>query len=151
MYSLDLYTDRPSWDNTWMQVAKTVAQRSLCTAMRVGAVIVDSGNRIMATGYNGPPAGFPNHYCPREHSKDHRKDFSDCIANHAEANALLYSDRTLREGGTIYITAEPCHYCAKLIASSGLARVVVIPDQDRGALQIIRESGLKVDLYKGDI
>ena len=131
MYSLDLYTDRPSWDNTWMQVAKTVAQRSLCTAMRVGAVIVDGGNRIMATGYNGPPAGFPNHYCPREHSKDHRKDFSDCVANHAEANAR--------------------HYCAKLIASSGLARVVVIPDQDRGALQIIRESGLKVDLYKGDI
>lgn len=39
------------------------------------------------------------------------------------------SDRTLREGGTIYVTSHVCFGCAKLIANSGLARVVI--DTDR--------------------
>ncbi len=52
-------------------------------------------------------------------------DYSDCPALHAEANALMMSDRSLRAGGTIYITSHVCFTCAKLIANSGLKRVVV--------------------------
>lgn len=54
-----------------------------------------------------------------------------CISNHAEANCLLHADRSRIEGGTIYVSAKPCLGCAKLIANSGLNRVVwrtTIPD-----------------------
>lgn len=49
--------------------------------------------------------------------------YDNCIANHAEANALLYADRTAIEGGSLYVTDEPCRGCWKLIANSGLVRV----------------------------
>jgi dCMP deaminase len=51
-------------------------------------------------------------------------DYDNCIANHAEVNALLYADRSKVEGGTLYITAEPCTGCRKVIANSGVLRVV---------------------------
>lgn len=52
-------------------------------------------------------------------------DYSDCPALHAEANALLMADRSLCANGTIYVTSHVCIGCAKLIANSGLTRVVV--------------------------
>ena len=52
-------------------------------------------------------------------------DYSNCIAIHAEANAILYADRDKTEGATIYITEEPCADCAKLIRGSGIERIVV--------------------------
>jgi deoxycytidylate deaminase len=48
----------------------------------------------------------------------------NCIAIHAEANAILYSSPEQREGATIYITGVPCFGCAKLIANSGIQEVV---------------------------
>lgn len=49
-------------------------------------------------------------------------DYSNCISNHAEVNALLYADRSKIEGGTMYITDAPCVGCLKVLANSGLAR-----------------------------
>jgi deoxycytidylate deaminase len=49
---------RPNWDEVWLRVAGQVAERSLCEGDRVGAVIASSTNRIVAVGYNNPPAGF---------------------------------------------------------------------------------------------
>lgn len=57
--------------------------------------------------------------------EEKKADYSDCPALHAEANALMASDRSLRVGGTIYITSHPCLPCAKLIANSGLTGVYV--------------------------
>lgn len=48
----------------------------------------------------------------------------NCIAIHAEANAILYSSPEQREGATIYITGVPCFGCAKFIANSGIQEVV---------------------------
>jgi dCMP deaminase len=124
---------RTDWDTTWLRVADVVSHRSLCVRARVGAVIVDPSNRIVATSYNGPPAGFEHHelpctrWCPRSQSTTTlTTDYSDCPSLHAEANALSVCDRSMREGGTIYVTSDICIPCAKLIANSGLDRVVVI-------------------------
>lgn len=125
--------NRPTWDDTWMQVARTVAQRSLCERDKVGAVIVSKTNRLLETGYNGPPAGFQtdgvgcSSWCTRAMHVASRlaPDYSDCPSLHAEANALMRGDRSAREGGTIYVTSGVCFGCAKLIANSGLALVVV--------------------------
>lgn len=56
------------------------------------------------------------------------KDYSDCPSLHAEVNALLSSDRTRHEGGTIYVTSPPCWSCGKMIANSGLTTLVVEHD-----------------------
>ena len=41
-----------------MSVAQIMAKRSLCERDQVGAVVVSDTNRVVATGYNGPPRGF---------------------------------------------------------------------------------------------
>ena len=43
---------------------------------------------------------------------------------HAEANAIMHSSPEKRMGGTLYVNLQPCPHCAKLIAGSGVARVV---------------------------
>src|SRR5690606_28313047 len=102
-------------------------------------------NRIVATGYNGPPAGYHvpiaqteegpweplpcDHWCPRGlagPTPATARSYTDCPSLHAEANALSVCDRSLREGGTIYVTSPICYGCAKLIANSGLKRVVML-------------------------
>lgn len=132
-------TARPNWDQTWIAVAKTIARRSLCSRDQVGAVIVSKSNRLLETGYNGPPAGFQTDnqpctsWCVRATPAALQvapraldKNYADCPALHAEANALLRGDRAAREGGTIYVTSGVCFGCAKLIANSGLAMVVAV-------------------------
>lgn len=138
---------RPTWDETWLAVAEVVAKRSLCVRDQVGSVVVDARNRIVATGYNGPPAGFAttwqgvgrpcSKWCKRAQVSNIDEkypvapialDYSDCPSLHAEANALSVCDRSVRESGTIYITSSVCMGCAKLIANSGLSRVVVSYD-----------------------
>lgn len=48
-----------------------------------------------------------------------------CVAVHAELNAVLdVSDRRRLEGATLYVTAEPCGGCRKIIGNTGIVRVV---------------------------
>lgn len=150
---------RPSWDQTWMQMAISIAGRSRCTRAQHGAVIVDEFNRIITTGYNGPAADFPtltefcSGWCRRsQYGPENPLSYSDCPAIHAEANALLHCDRNEREGGTIYVNGVPCMDCAKLIANSGLARVVVLDDQrdyraPTKSLDHLKVCNLKVDVH----
>lgn len=126
---------RPSWDEVRLQMAQEIAKRSLCVKAKVGAIITGpDGKHIVGEGYNGPPTGWShgtqpcNVWCKRTTSLTPAPDYSDCTTIHAEANALLKSDYTKRQGGTIFITSHPCWGCAKLIANSGLSRVVVQPD-----------------------
>lgn len=115
-----------------MEVARTIARRSLCSRDQVGAVIVSRDNRIVDTGYNGPPSGYVipavgcgAGWCRRgARVSELSISYDDCVSLHAEQNALMFSDRRLREGGTIYVSSGVCGVCAKLIANSGLETVV---------------------------
>lgn len=156
---------RPTWADTWMAVARRIGERSLCDRDQVGAVIVSAENRIIDTGYNGPPRNHPGgkpiapswtsrtctEWCPRGLVGPVQSDYSDCPALHAEANALMFSDRRLREGGTIYVSSGTCSGCAKLVANSGLKRAVYAPgpahrDSERW-YEFLRECGLEVVIY----
>lgn len=121
---------RPDWDTYFLGIAEAVAARSDCERSRVGAVVVKD-RRIRGTGYNGAPAGMPGCLsCPRRTSDcAPGSDYSNCIAVHAEANALLYCDREDLIGATLYITREPCYGCQKLIAATGIVRVVTPESQ----------------------
>lgn len=123
-----------------MSMAATIAKRSLCSRDQVGAVIASTTNRVVAVGYNNPTAGFDHQgmdclaWCPRARDDSNQP----CVSLHAEANALVVCDRTQRELGTIYTTSIPCFNCAKLIANSGLARVVYL-ETGRGLERLERE------------
>lgn len=77
-------------------------------------------------------------------------EYSNCVSVHAEANALIFADRRTYTGGTIYITNPCCFDCAKLVANSGVSRVVWIEsDADRHAdtstpASFLRDCGLEV-------
>jgi len=116
---------RPDWDTYFLGIARAVSARSDCERDRVGAVVVKD-RRVRATGYNGAPAGKPGCLsCPRRLSGvEPGSDYSNCVAVHAEANALLYCDREDLIGATLYITRAPCYACSKLIDGAGIARVV---------------------------
>jgi dCMP deaminase len=129
---------RPAWDDYFLGIAVAVSARADCTRARYGAVIVKD-HRIVSTGYNGGRPGGPSCLageCPRgRFTKDelpgsHRgnHDYTDCIALHAEANAIAYCSRSDMIGGTIYIAGmadnRPCDMCSKLIQAAGIERVV---------------------------
>ncbi len=125
---------RMTLDEIWMEVAVTISKRSRCSRARIGAVIIDNNKRIMATGYNGPAAtydaaknGYCIDWCERAKGLTNLSGAYDgCPSIHAEANALLFSDRAAIRGATIYITSAPCMQCAKLISNSGILKVVTI-------------------------
>jgi dCMP deaminase len=123
-----------------------MGERSRCDRAKIGAIIVSTENRVVATGYNGPPANWsglrPEEERPREWY-EHCTNWCDraiesapgepadglyanCPANHSEINALMHSSREEREGGSIYVSGSVCMSCAKAIANSGLARVVLV-------------------------
>lgn len=114
-----------------MHIAAAVAERSDCTRAKVGAVIVDRKFRIVSTGYVGTVPGQPgclSGACPRGQLSAAEcppgTAYDNCISQHAEVNALLYSDRSRHDGGTIYVTREPCNWCMKLLEGSGLHSAV---------------------------
>lgn len=124
---------RASWDETWMKVAFALSLRAKCTNRQVGAVIVDANNRPISVGYNGEPAGYRHTgwqscsaFCKRSVKNEGDRDgsYRNCVSVHAEANALIFADRALYSGGTIYVTNPCCWDCAKLVANSGISRVV---------------------------
>ena len=96
--------------------------------------MIVKSKRIVATGYNGAPSGRPgclsDNMCPRAFSDAPPLSSYDtgpgaCIAVHAEANALLYADRSLSEGAVLYCTCTPCTGCMRLIAGGGIKRLVI--------------------------
>jgi dCMP deaminase len=116
-------THRASWDEYFMRIAIQAAARSTCDRKYVGAVIVRD-KTILSTGYNGSIRGLP-------HCDDigHMLENSHCIATvHAEANAIIQAAKngTAIDGADIYITASPCWSCFKLIANSGIKRILYL-------------------------
>ena len=128
---------RPGWDDYFMAIARVVATRADCTRKQVGCVLVDQERRIVATGYNGAPAGHPgcltDGACPRGRLRGPVDVASDtgrpgtaayCVAVHAELNALVHAVRSAR-GGTAYVTHTPCENCRKALVAAGVSRIVV--------------------------
>jgi len=146
-----------------MEMAIAISRRSRCVNRQVGCIIVTAQNRPMAVGYNGPPANLITtlithfgieaipvsegctSWCPRGGSNDRGPSYSNCVSVHAEANALLFADRRDYEGGTIYITNFPCWDCAKLVANSGIRRVVTLKTSEDDHVDITP----MYDLLKG--
>src|SRR3954470_13487831 len=112
---------RADWDSYFMQIATVVASRATCDRKHVGALLVRD-RIILSTGYNGSIRGMP--HC--DGAGPMLENGHGGATIHAEANAILQSARNgVRiEGADIYTTASPCWPCFKLIANSGIQRIV---------------------------
>jgi len=112
---------RKTWDEYFMDIARSVATRSTCDRKFVGAVIVWDKS-ILATGYNGSIRGQP--HCDSD--AGHLMEDGHCVRTvHAEANAIVQAARNggRIDGASIYVTASPCWGCFKLIANGGITRI----------------------------
>ncbi|NLB24094.1 MAG: cytidine deaminase [Clostridiales bacterium] len=145
--------DRPSWDEYFMQMAELAATRSTCLRRNVGAAIVKD-RHVIATGYNGAPRQIMHcgerGGCLREKLNVPSGERHElCMGLHAEQNAIIQAATQgySIEGGTIYVTHQPCVICSKMIINAGIRRIVVkegYPDQL--AVDILAEAGLKIVL-----
>ena len=125
-----LQQKRPSWDEYFLEVAKLVSRRSTCLRRHVGAVLVKD-KKILATGYNGAPAGLSHCIdtgCIRDKMKipsGQRHEL--CRGLHAEQNVILQA--ALYGVGTrdsmLYVTNQPCVICAKMLINAGIKEIVV--------------------------
>ena len=120
--------NRPDWDSYFMAITGLVARRSTCLRRAVGAVIVKD-RRILATGYNGAPAGIAHCAdtgCLRETmnvASGQRHEL--CRGIHAEQNAIIqaaYHGVSI-QGGTLYCTNLPCSICTKMLINAGIERI----------------------------
>ena len=118
--AIELFAERPSWDEYFMATAKLIASRSNCERLNVGCVIVTGGarkNRLVAAGYNGFLPGTPH--------ASRIRDGHEQATVHAEQNAIADAARrgSSVEGCTAYVTHYPCINCAKILAAAGIAEV----------------------------
>jgi len=120
---------RPSWDQYFMTITRQVAERSTCLRAKVGAVIVRDKN-ILATGYNGAPAGLPHCtdvgclvYRSTTPSGEIEENCFRCI--HAEMNAIAQAAKngaSIRDAA-VYVTHTPCIQCFKVLINTGIKRI----------------------------
>ena len=114
---------RTSWERYFMKIAQQVATRSTCDRKHIGAVIVRD-KTILSTGYNGSIRKLA-HCDDVGHLMD--AEGEHCIRTvHAEANAIAQAAKNgvNVNGSEIYITTSPCWTCFKLLANSGIVKVV---------------------------
>ena len=110
-----------SWNEYYITLAKVTALKSKDPSTKVGAVIVDAGNRVVSVGYNGFPTGleFPWN---KDIKKVGMENTKYPYVIHAEMNAMITSKRDLT-GCSIYVTLFPCNECAKNLIQAGVSKV----------------------------
>jgi len=143
---------RPDWQEYFLKIMDTVAERANCDRGRAAALIVRN-NRVIATGYVGAPAGLPTcdevghlikvAYDERGGQRKH------CVrTTHAEMNAIAQAAKhgTPIDGAEIYIKMTPCLDCTKLLINAGIVRVVCRKryHADHDSVQMLADAGVEL-------
>lgn len=150
---------RPTWDEYFVEIAKTVAKRSTCDRGRSGCVIAKD-KRLLVTGYVGAPPGMKHcdevgHLMKKMTHEDGNESWHCVRTIHAEQNALIQAAKqgTAIEGTTIYCKMTPCRTCAMLIARAGITRVVCQKKYHvfKEPHEIFNDAGIKVEYLDDSI
>ena len=141
---------RPTWDEYFIKASFLVCERSTCLRRRVGAVLVKD-RQILATGYNGAPAGIT--HCDSIGCLRQKLDIPSgqrhemCRGLHAEQNVILQAaiHGVSTQRSSLYITNAPCSICAKMIINAGIKEVIVSGQYpDEMAVEFLKEAGVGV-------
>ena len=154
---------RPDSDEYFLKIASVVAERATCRRHHIGAVAVKN-KHILATGYNGAPAGFKDCLelgCLRDEMKiPSAQNPEICRAIHAEQNVIIQAalHGVSLEGSTIYATHMPCRQCAKMLVNARIKRYVSFGKYDdspasafinlNAFLDLFQEAGIEAEMQK---
>ena len=117
-------TERPSFQEIYLQLAATLAKRSTCKRLQVGTVITtEDFRKVLAVGYNGNATGLPN-TCDREEA-------GNCGCLHSEENAVINCDSPRSIPKIVFVTHRPCVGCAKRLINLGNVRKVYYANEYR--------------------
>jgi len=109
----------------FLKMALLVAQRGTCARRKVGCILVNEKKHVVATGYNGNPAG--QKHCIDQPCKGaiakSGSDLELCEAIHAEQNALLQC-KNVYEINKVYCTVSPCIHCIKLLLNTSAKYII---------------------------
>jgi dCMP deaminase len=150
---------RPTWDEYFMEISRTVAKRATCDRGRSGCVIARD-RQLLVTGYVGSPRGLPHcddvgHQMKKViHDDGHITQH--CVRTvHAEQNAICQAARLgiPLEGATLYCKMTPCRTCAMLIINCGIERVVCEQKYHAGAEseEMFRQAGIALEFFSEDV
>jgi len=132
---------RPSNDQYFLDIALAVSKRATCGRRQVGCVLTDINHRIISTAYNSVASQYP--HCPDESpcpgARDKSGNSSRCIANHAEALALIKCP-DIYKIYTCYVTASPCPDCVRKLIDTGCKRIVYAEEYTNTEGRILWES-----------
>jgi len=144
-YNLDLAIRSKKWDRHFLDQANLASELSKDPSSKVGAVLVDSKNRLISSGYNGFPYNISDDPVRYED-----KELKHKLIIHAEMNAILFSGVVFRQE---YITLytypfQPCERCAVIICQVGISRVVtgMIRSKYPDSRWILEEADIKLDI-----
>ncbi len=123
-----------SKDIKYMNLCRYIAKTfSTCGKKKYAAVILDSNNHVIGMGYNGGASGMQHCEdggCPRMlEGSNAGSIYDNCIAVHAEQNALLHCDYSSGPN-KIYVNGPPCYTCAKLIANSTIKHIYYVENKE---------------------
>ena len=130
---------RVTFEEIYMRFAFDLSRRSTCTRLRVGAVVVsDDHSHVYGIGYNGNAAGLPNTCDSQEPG--------NCGCLHAEDNALLKTNGGPEVRKILYVTHQPCAYCAKRVVNKGgFVKICYSePYRLRQGLEVLESAGIEV-------
>ena len=119
---------RKLWEEHFLNLAQEVASMGTCIRRQVGCILVDVHRRISATGFNGPPPGWPHcnegYPCPGATAAS-GQSLDLCYSNHSEINALTQcKDPWQLESA--HTTCSPCISCVKALLCTSIRRVIFI-------------------------
>jgi dCMP deaminase len=145
-------TDRPDWNEYFIDIALLVSRRSTCTRRSVGAVLVKD-KRILATGYNGAPTGLAHCAevgCLREQQKVPSGERHElCRGLHAEQNAIIQAafHGISIAGATLYCTTVPCSICLKMLINAGIHHMICVEGYpDQLTERLLEEAGIQIEI-----
>ena len=132
--------ERPSFPQIYLELAKTLAQRSTCNRLQVGTVITSTDFRkVLAVGYNGNATGLPN-CCDRDEP-------GNCGCLHSEENAVINCDSPRSVEKVVFVTHLPCVACAKRLINLGNVKKVYYSEEYRlrDSLKILESVGIQTE------
>lgn len=138
---------RPTWEETFMEIARVISKRSKDPHTKVGAVLVKN-NCIIGTGYNGDPRNFTYKF-----DWTTKEKYKYVI--HAEMNAVAnacYNGCEIK-GSSIFLTLSPCNECIKLLVQFGIKNVYYLEEYRDFELteQIAKNSGIRLIKFKENL
>ncbi|MBT4277695.1 hypothetical protein HOD96_03050 [Candidatus Falkowbacteria bacterium] len=158
-------TERLSWDETFMNLALLISERTACKFHSVGVVFVGENHRIISLGYNGPTEGDYHCIdvgCAKVDGDPKTGELKKCRGAHAEVNGIINAQDTRRlRGATMYSTLTPCYDCMKALNNAGIREIVYFKEYERikeGGKETVKEDevwdlaerrGIKIRKYDG--